>query len=83
MTDLQLFEVAAKLHNLSLKNLTFKKRYLDAVIVGLPTGERVTHYVADLELIALGDAAAIANALDDEAAAAVSQSKKPQHTRKR
>ncbi len=83
MNDQQLFEIAAKLLNLRPDQLRLKRRYLDVVVVEKMDGAKYTYYVADLEAIALGEAAAIANALDEEAAAAVSQSRKPQNTRKR
>ncbi len=83
MTDEQLFEIAAKLHNLSLADLRLKKRYLDAVVIETLDGKKYTHAVADLELAGLAEAAAVENALAEEAAAAVSQSKRPSHTRKR
>ena len=79
MTDQQLFEVAAKLHNLNLGQLKLKKRYLDVVVIVLPDGQRATHSVLDLEIVA---------ALGDEAKAATGPTAeprpvKPQHTRKR
>ncbi len=83
MSDEQLFEIAAKLLNLRPDQLRLKRRYLDVVVVEKMDGAKYTYFVADLEAMAIGDAAAIANALDEEAAAAVSQSKKPQNTRKR
>ena len=79
MSDSQLFEIAAKLHNLSLKDLRLKKRYLDVVVIETLDGTKYTHQVADLEVVAaLGEEAAAATGPTAEPRPA-----KPSHTRKR
>ena len=70
MDEQQLFEIAAKLHNVSLKDLRLKRRYLDVVVIETLDGTKYTDFVADLESAATAD--------DRPPAAA-----RPQHTRKR
>ncbi len=99
MTDQQLFEVAAKLHNLRPDQLPLKKRYLDVVVIETFAGEKYTYFVVDLEKIAAGDVTDkdIDTLLASEARQATGpapsppaplpilgeESKKPQHTRRR
>jgi hypothetical protein len=89
LTDEQLFEIAAKLHNLSMGDLRLKKRYLDAVVIEELDGTKHTHAVAELE--ALWRPPFLGEAVHGEAVHSDSDvdepepapSKKPQHTRKR
>ncbi len=74
LTDEQLFEIAAKLHNLSLADLRLKKRYLDAVVIETKDGAKYTHPVAELEEMAAGGKRDLL---------AEPRPAKPQHTRKR
>jgi hypothetical protein len=76
MTDQQLFEVAAKLHNVRPDQLRLKRRYLDVIVIEMMDGAKYTYFVADLEAMAAGE---VVPGLAPEP----ETSKKPQHTRKR
>ncbi len=90
MNDQQLFEIAAKLHNVRPDQLRLKRRYLDVVVIELMDGAKYTYFVADLEKIAAIDAddEEIARLLGAEAETATGPTAeprpaKPSHTRKR
>jgi hypothetical protein len=90
MDEQQLFEIAAKLHNLRPDQLRLKKRYLDVVVIETLDGAKYTYFVADLEAIlrqaqdaAEPSAEEITRLLKTEAETATGPAAKPQHTRKR
>jgi hypothetical protein len=55
MDEQQLFEIAAKLHNVRPDQLRLKRRYLDVIVIELMDGAKFTYYVADLESMAAGE----------------------------
>jgi hypothetical protein len=83
MDEQQLFEIAAKLHNLRPDQLRLKKRYLDVVVIETLDGAKYTYFVADLEAMAEPGAEEITRLLKAEADTATGPAAQPQHTRKR
>ncbi len=87
MNDQELFEIAAKLHNLRPDQLRLKKRYLDVVVIEKMDGAKFTYFVADLEKIGAGDLddEEVTRLLAGEAQAATGPAVQPakSHTRKR
>ena len=55
MDEKQLFEIAAKLHNVRPDQLRLKRRYLDVIVIEKMDGAKYTYFVADLEAIATAD----------------------------
>jgi hypothetical protein len=76
MTDQELFEVAAKLHNVRPDQLRLKRRYLDVIVIEMMDGAKHTYFVADLE-------AMVAEPSPPAPLPGGEGSGKPQHTRKR
>jgi hypothetical protein len=82
MNEQQLFEIAAKLHNLRPDQLRLKRRYLDVIVIETMDGTKHTYFIADLEDM-VAEQAATERALGEEAQAATAPAAKPTHTRKR
>ena len=84
MTDHDLFEIAAKLHNVRPDQLRLKKRYLDAVVIELMDGSKFTYFVTDLESLAEGNLPpALAPEVEPSTPQKMVGQAKPSHTRKR
>jgi hypothetical protein len=83
MTDQELFEVAAKLHNVRPDQLRLKRRYLDVIVIEMMDGAKHTYFVVDLEAITMDGFAVAAGEVVPGLAPEPETSKKPQHTRKR